>query len=632
MDGFVERPVAAPEIERWVDGLRVGDVVLHARHGRPGERRSLRFRDPLAVHVLAPGDDPRTLLAALDAALAGGRAVAGYLAYEAGASLVGLPPAPPTPDPLAWFGVYDAVETIDPDGPGAFLAGPRDAAGTLRDVRLATTRDDWRGRVAAVQAALAAGDAYQVNLTTRYDLRVGDVRDAYRALSAAQPVAFGALLDTGDAQLASCSPELFVRSEPGPPGAGARLTTRPMKGTLPRRADPDADAAAAAALRGDPKSRAENVMIVDLLRHDLGRLARPGSVVVDDLLAVEGYRTVWQMTSTVRAEARPGTRLSDVIAALFPCGSVTGAPKLRTMELIAAIEGAPRGAYTGTIGYALPAPGDALGRSAWSVAIRTLAVRDGTGRLGVGGGILIDSDPDAEWAEVAAKGRFLTHPRPPSGLFETMRWEGGALQRWPRHRARLAMSAEAWGIPFDGAAAAAAVEAAARAALAADPGATQGPLRVRLDLREDGRLSAHARAHPTEDVGDAIVVWSDVAIDADDPARRHKGLDRRLYDEASAWARDHGVADVLFCNRAGRLAEGAISNVFVLGGDGRWRTPPVADGALPGVLRAELLDAGRAVEAPLAPGDLQGPAVAIGSALRGLRPVRIDATRRWRPT
>ena len=630
MEGFAPRAVPASELERWVSDLKAGDVVLHARRARSGERRSLRFRDPVATWTLAPDADPRPLLADLDAALAAGTAIAGYLAYEAAAPLVGLAPAAAPPYPLAWFGAYRAVETIDPDGPGTALAAPRDPGGTICDVRLACSRDAWHRRVESVRAALAAGDSYQVNLTTAFDVRVADVREAYRALSASQPVPFGALLDTGALQLASCSPELFFRSEPGRAGAGPRITTRPMKGTLPRLADPAADAAAAESLRRDAKSRAENVMIVDLLRHDLGRLARPGSVEVRDLLAVERYRAVWQMTSTVTAEALPGTTLGAALSALFPCGSVTGAPKRRTMELIAALEDAPRGAYTGAIGYALPSPGGVLGHSVWNVAIRTLVVRGGEGRLGVGGGILIDSDPDAEWAELAAKGRFLTHPRGPVGLFETMRWEAGSLRRWPRHRARMAASAAYWDLPFDAAAAESVAAAAVREALAADPGAASGPLRVRLDLTEEG-LSATARPHPP-DVEPAIVAWSDLPIDADDPARRHKGHDRRVYDDASAWARAHGLADVLFCNRGGRVAEGAISNVFAWGSDGRWRTPPLADGALPGVLRAALLDEGRAVEASLTPADLEGTTLAIGNALRGLRPAVLDPVRRWRPT
>jgi len=629
MDAFVARSAAAGEIEAWVDDLRPGDVLLHARRGRAGERRSLRFRDPADVLTLAPGGDVHGLLDELDAVLRGGRALAGYLAYEAGAALVGLPAPPPPPYPLAWFGVYERADVVDPGPGGAPLRAPHEPAGTLTDVRLESDAGAWAARVAAVREALAAGDSYQVNLTTAFRCRVGDVREAYRALSAAQPVPFGALLDAGAVRIASCSPELFVRAERD--GARLRLTTRPMKGTAPRRADPETDATAAAALRADPKSRAENVMIVDLLRHDLGRLARPGSVVVERLLDVEAYRSLWQLTSTVAADAPPTTTLAALLSALFPCGSITGAPKRRTMELIAAIEDAPRGVYTGAIGFALPRAGGGLGSSTWSVAIRTLVARGPDGRLGVGGGILVDSDAAAEYDELLAKGRFLAEPRPPLALFETMRWEAGELCRWPRHRARLAASAATLGLPFDASAAEAAIAAAVTRARCESPaGDAARTLRVRLELREDGALEADALPHDDGPPG-PDVAWSQVPIVADDPARRHKTRDRALYDEASAWARAAGMADVLFLNEHGRVAEGAISNVFVLGADGRWRTPPVADGALPGVLRGELLERGEAVEARLTPADLRPGSVAIGNALRGLRRVRIATERTWRP-
>jgi para-aminobenzoate synthetase / 4-amino-4-deoxychorismate lyase len=672
VSAFVLRPAGPGDVESWVDGLRPGDVVLHARRGAPGERRSLRFRGPRRSLALAPGDDVGALLRELEAAVQGGHAIAGYLAYEAAAPLVGLPPSPPPPYALAWFGVYDGADLIDAGAGGTPLGPPAAPGGTLGEARLEIDAETWDARVAAARAALAAGDSYQVNLTTGFRCRVGDVREAYRALSAAQPVPFGALLDTGELQIASCSPELFVRAERGPaadgrplPHRGLTVTARPMKGTAPRRADPEEDARAAAALRADPKSRAENVMIVDLLRHDLGRLALPGSVNVHDLLALEPYRTVWQLTSTIRAEARPDVGLAALLTALFPCGSVTGAPKRRTMELIAAFEGVPRGVYTGAIGFALPDGAGGVAETVWSVAIRTLVVQGGAGRLGVGGGIVIDSDAAAEHAELLAKGRFLTHPLPAPMLYETMRWSSGQLQRWARHRDRLARSAATLGIPFYADAAYAAARAAATEAEAAHaaaaaaareapaaagthPAQTAGahpapatearaavppPFRVRLELHEDGALRAEARPHvePAPDDAPLVVVWSDVPVRAEDAARRHKTLDRAAYDAASDWARASGVADVLFVNEDGRVAEGAISSVFVMGADGRWRTPPVADGALPGVLRAEMLDSGEAVEAPLHPDDLRTHTIAIGNALRGLRPVTLDETRRWRP-
>jgi isochorismate synthase EntC len=514
---------------------------------------------------------------------------------------------------------------------GRHAAGTaRGADGTLADVRLEIGADVWAARVAAVREALAAGDSYQVNLTTGFRCRVGDVRQAYRALSAAQPVPFGALLDSGELQLASCSPELFVRAAAG--SDGLALTARPMKGTAPRHADPEDDARAGDALRADPKSRAENVMIVDLLRHDLGRLARPGSVTVHDLLALEPYRTVWQLTSTIRAEARPDVGLAALLAALFPCGSVTGAPKRRTMQLIAALEDVPRGVYTGAIGFALPDARGGLASSVWSVAIRTLVVQGGQGRLGVGGGIVIDSDAQAEHAELLAKGRFLTHPTPAPTLFETMRHEGGALLRWPRHRERMARSAAALGLPFDAAAAFAAATAAAgrprrrparprrRPGSAGAAGGRAPPRRGPSPCRRRRRRPAARRR----------------LVRAPDPLRRPRpppqdqrprrlrrrqrlgprlGRRRRAVRQRARPGGRGGDLQRVRPRRGRSLAHAA----------GRRRG---AAGRAPG----RTARTGEAVEAPLEPHDLTTGVLAIGNALRGLRRVVLDPGRRWRPS
>ncbi len=623
--------VTAPEdpgavVDRWVDGLQPGDVVLHARRGRPGERRSLRFRNPTAVLRL---DDPAgtpALLAALDEHLRAGRAVAGYLGYEAGAVLVGAPVRARPPYALAWFGVYEGVEVVDAGAGGAPLRAPRSPEGTVRDVVAELDEAVWLGRATEVAERLAAGDTYQVNLTTGFGCRVGDVREAYRALSASQAVAYGALLDTGDLTVASASPELFVRAHTTP--EGVHLVTRPMKGTAARGAHLEEDALAAATLRADPKARAENVMIVDLLRHDLGRLAHPGSVRVPRLLDVERYRSVLQLTSTVTATAAPDTGLVTLLGALFPCGSITGAPKRRTMELIAELEDVPRGVYTGAIGFALPgAEGAALDEAVFSVAIRTLAVQGGVGRLGVGGGLVADSVPALEHDELLLKARFFTHPAPPLRLFETLRWAEGGARRWPAHAGRLRRSAAYHDVPFDEDAAFAAVTAAV-AALGAEPDAV---LRVRLDLHEDGRSSAVATpfgdAAPTDPP--VRLARARPAVPADHPRQRHKTTDRALYDAATRWAQAHGFGDVVFVNDRGTVAEGAISTLFVRDDDGLWRTPPVRDGALPGVLRAELLASGAAREGTVTSDDLATRALAVGNALRGLRPARFEPTVVW---
>jgi para-aminobenzoate synthetase/4-amino-4-deoxychorismate lyase len=373
--------------------------TVHLDSGRPdvdGGRR-LRFEAPLRAVRIEAGDDPGAALEELQAELDRGRWVAGYLAYEAGYPLLGLPLPGWVDGPLGWFGVYDGpVEAA----PVAAAPSGDVAASGARDFAFAPSRERWRAQVADVHERIRAGATYQVNLTGRMRFRAdAGGWAAYRAWSCAHPVPFGAYLrPSAEHEIVSLSPELFVRSD------GTRVWTRPMKGTAPRGRDPQEDGRLAEALRTDPKSRAENVMIVDLLRNDLGRVAAFGSVRVDPLFAVERYASLLQMTSTVRAELRSelrGRGWAATLAALFPCGSVTGAPKRATVRAIAEIEGRPRGAYTGAIGYAAPD-----GSFAMSVAIRTAEVRGREGVIGLGCGVLIDSDADAEYDEALLKGAF----------------------------------------------------------------------------------------------------------------------------------------------------------------------------------------------------------------------------------
>lgn len=400
----------------------VGTVLLES--GRPDRDggRSLRFENPVATETLEAGADPLELFGRLQAHLDAGRWIAGTLAFEAGYPLLALPLPAGRAGSLAWFGVYDAPSDASPatsrglpatsrglpaTWQGLPATGPGQPAvndATLRSgthaFRFATSRRRWSAQVEEVHDRIRAGETYQVNLTGRMRFRA-DLGGwaAYRAWAQAHPVPFAAYLRPGeDHEIVSLSPELFVRSD------GQAVWTRPMKGTAPRGAGPSEDDALAAALRADPKTLAENVMIVDLLRNDLGRVAAYGSVVADPLFEVERYPTVLQMTSTVRGELRPelrGRALQRVLQAMFPCGSVTGAPKRATLAAIAEIEDEPRGTYTGAIGYAAPD-----GTFVFSVAIRTAEIRSGRGVLGLGSGIVIDSAADDEYREALLKGAF----------------------------------------------------------------------------------------------------------------------------------------------------------------------------------------------------------------------------------
>ena len=376
-----------------------------------------------------------------------------------------------------------------------------------------------------------------------------------------------------------------------------------MKGTAVRDPDPARDAANAAELRADPKQRAENLMIVDLMRNDLSRVSRAGSVAVPQLFHVEHYPTVHQMVSTITADLDSGRDAIEALAALFPCGSITGAPKLRAMEIIAETENAPRGIYTGAIGR-LDANGDAM----FNVAIRTLTLAGGDSRavLGLGSGVVADSDPEQEWQECLAKGAFVTAGERPFDLIETMRFdpmEGMPLLE--RHLSRMKSSAEALGFAFD--------RHSVRNELQAATFRLRAPSKVRLLLGRSGAISIGISPLPgisDQPVGVAI---RPLEVASDDFRLRHKTSRRGFYDRARMAT---GAWEVVFTDSQGFLTEGSFTSIFVER-DGMLLTPPLARGLLPGVLRAQLIESGRAVEHDLRPADLAG-GFQLGNALRGL--------------
>ena len=367
----------------------MGETVILLEHGPGGPAR---FDGAIAVHAAHSLAQVVPVLTRLDAARVAGKWVAGYLTYEAGFALEPrlAQLALPSPSPLLQFGVYDAP-----------LAFPALTAGPVRLAPLQprVTRAAYQTAFDRVKAYIAAGDCYQVNLTFPMETRLltGTPLDLYVALTR-QKVGFGAYVDLGGPILVSRSPELFVKLD-----ATGRIEARPMKGTAPRGQDPVEDAELAEGLRQSPKDRAENLMIVDLLRNDIARIARVGSVKVPELFHVESYATVHQMVSRVTGQLATPATLAGVMAALFPCGSITGAPKIRAMEIIDEVEAGPRGAYCGAIGWMGPD-----GAACFNVAIRTLTVTGDHVRLNVGGGITHDSTADGEWEEALWKARYLT--------------------------------------------------------------------------------------------------------------------------------------------------------------------------------------------------------------------------------
>lgn len=518
-----------------------------------------------------------------------GRNAAGFLSYEAGHALEPkLAPLAGSPDdrapPLLWFGLFDRVERVDPV---AFLPAPD--GGWLGRPRPLVKANEYHAAVRQVLDHIFAGDIYQANVTFQAEVpALGDPLALHAGLRHRARAGYGALVFTGQHWLLSGSPELFFAIE------GGRVTTRPMKGTAPPGSDREA-------LRGDPKNRAENLMIVDLLRNDLSKLAKTGTVEVPELFTVEAYPTVLQMISTVTAELENGRDAIDLIEAIFPCGSITGAPKIRAMEIIAGLERRPRGVYCGAIG-ALEANGDAR----FNVAIRTLTLEVGesVAHIGLGSGIVADSDPDDEWRECLRKGAFVASSQA-FDLIETMAFDPHeGIARLDRHLERLKRSAEALDFRFD--------RHEARNELQAATFRAEASM-VRLLLSPSGAMAIELR--PLPKVLDGVMQVAVVAlpVDRSDWRLRHKTSDRGFYDAARAAS---GVDEVLFTDPEGFLTEGSFTSLFVER-DGRLLTPPLARPLIPGVLRAELIASEQAIEADLRPEDLAG-GFQIGNSARGL--------------
>jgi para-aminobenzoate synthetase/4-amino-4-deoxychorismate lyase len=495
-------------------------------------------------------------------------------------------------------------------------------AGVMQ-VRASVSEDEFNQAITAIHAYIEAGDTYQTNYTYRLFFNTyGSLYALYARLRARQPVPYGALLGLPDGRaVLSLSPELFVRHTRG------SLMARPMKGTAAATGHEQTDSAHAAQLAADPKNRAENLMIVDLLRNDLGRVAVPGSVKVPELFDVKRYSSVLQMTSTVVARMRDDVTLQELFRALYPCGSITGAPKRRTMQIIRELETTPRGIYTGAIGwFDAPEEERPIGDFCMSVPIRTLLLQpprdDGlrTGELGVGAGIVHDSDAAGEYAECRLKARFLTELPSDFELFETMhatRTDG--CRHLDRHLHRLRMSAGYFGFDFDETKVLAAVsDACARLP-------SNDAHRLRLTLNHDGLCQV--QAWPLAPLpGPVRVLLARQPMLADDVFLRHKTTVREPYDNAWRTAEAQGAFDMLFFNMRGELTEGARSSVFVKL-DGRWHTPPLSSGVLPGVMRAVLLadPDWHASERTLTIDDLRlADEVVICNALRGAMPATID--------
>lgn len=547
------------------------------------------FESPRRVIQATTTDEVLAAMRDVEAAVAAGLHAAGFVTYEAAAGFdSALQTLPCGALPLVWFGLFEAFEVIQ---------APTNSAGSEpMEWRLATNIEDYRQRLAAIRDALAEGRSYQVNHTERLHSDFADMRSLFSQVAADAP--YAALIETDTFTIVSASPELFFDL------GGTTIVSMPMKGTAARALTSVADRERAEWLSTSIKNRAENVMITDMVRNDLGRIAVPGSVQVSDLFAVQRLRNVWQMTSTVSANT--SASITEIFRALFPGASVTGAPKASSMSIINTLESTPREIYTGAIGYVGP---DRHAR--FSIAIRTAWTSRASGgaTYGAGGGIVWDSDPDEEFAELLAKTNVVrTVTEPAFHLLETFLWtSAGGWFLLRQHMDRLSASAEYFSFQFD--------EQAVLDALDALVEKTDVALRVRLTLNRIGGVEITRQvltASPSQ-VADIRLVqgWVDVT----DVFMFHKTTHRFRYDAAGTGC------EVLLVNAAGNVTESTIANI-VYSLRGEWHTPPVPDGLLPGTFRAWMLELGIVHERSLHEDELSEiEELLLVNALRGVRKV-----------
>ena len=587
----------------------------------------LRFAEPVEILTARTPDEVAGCLERIETS---GLWAAGFISYEAAgafddalsvfggsrstATTDGVEAVPPVP--LLCFGLFRNAEKVGTPRRGvrssAEIGGTGGPLGdrSLPSYRLgewtpSVTRGEYGAAIAAIKERIAAGDTYQVNYTFRLNAEFsGSPFDFFCDLAEAQQGRYAAFIETETFAVCSASPELFFELKEGV------ITSKPMKGTMPRALTTEADRAVAKALKNSAKDCAENIMIVDMIRNDIGRVAEAGSVETVSRFDVEKYPTVWQLTSTVKgglAQRHKGTKIAEVMSALFPCASITGAPKAKTMEIIQSLEKSPRGVYTGAIGFIAPD-----GAAQFNVAIRTAVIQNGQAEYGIGGGIVWDSDASAEYDEALSKARILTRRFPEFQLLETMLYEDGEIFLLERHLKRLVDSAEYFDFKLDA--------CAVREWLCNLN--YDEPKRIRLLLDRNGLFKVEAASCRLQRLeASAMLAIAKQPVDSGDVFLYHKTTNRSVYERAKA---DFPEADdVLLFNERGEITESCIANV-VVELDGRKVTPPVSCGLLAGALRAGLLEEGEIEEQVVTFDDIKrADSVWLINSVRKWRPVRL---------
>jgi len=542
-------------------------VLLETLRRDKDNYRNFLFSNPADIITCASPAEIEKCLQKMEAYRQKGSYLAGFFSYELGYFLDDslAKYSPKINYPLLWFGVFD-----QPREPKSAALEKTHGDYYLTEPTLAASFASYQGKIRKIKNCIARGETYQINYTTHYDFDFfGDVVSFYNNLKAQQKVSYAALMNyNSDQFIISISPELFFRIDDR-----KNIMVKPMKGTAPL-------GTPKRWLKQDVKNTSENVMIVDLLRNDLGRICLPGSVKVKKLFAVENYATLLQMTSTVTGKLKPDLGISAIIKSLFPCGSVTGAPKIQSMKIIRQTEDSPRNVYTGAIGYFAPD-----GQAAFNVAIRTIELsKQPNGKyraqMGIGSGIVYDSKPKEEYRECQLKAKFLLNVRPEFALIETMLGAGGKIKRLSSHLRRLKNSADFFSIPCS--------PSSVKTALQAYCAKLTGNTRLRLLCNASGKftISHHPIVVPAGKT--PIIAVSEHRTHSENIFLRHKTTHRKLYDSEFGRYSALGYFDVIFCNERGEVTEGAISNIFIQVKN-RFYTPPLSCGLLPGVFRKAMI-------------------------------------------
>jgi len=580
----------------------------------------LLFQNPVEILECTWLDDVPAMLDRIEMALDKGFYLAGWFSYESAMPLhptLGDKSIPLSQEPLIWFGVFQKPEVLS-SAKLDILFSAKDLlsgnSGFQGDHTPSEQEQEFEQAFAAIQTYISNGDVYQINHTFRLGLKTsGPGKQLYSRLRRAQPVPYGAYIDSGEWQALSLSPELFITCRDG------CLMSRPMKGTAKPGLNMEENLKRMKELELDEKNRAENLMITDLIRNDFSRICRPGTVKVTKLFDVEYFSTVLQMSSEVSGELIKGTKFSEIFKALFPCGSITGAPKIRAMEIIHETEKSPRGIYTGAIGFLGP-----TGDFSFNVPIRTVVLNNkGDGWLGIGSGIVADSQAGDEYKECLLKADFLNRPYIHFGLVETMLWSADSgFRHLDKHLARLAASAVYFDFPYPGKRIRAALKDLSTTLLPTEQ------YKVRMVLNNKGKwVLTHEPINAAAKNGPLYTVLSNNRVNSLDPYLFHKTTHRPLYNEIFKTERQRtGAYDVIFQNENGEITEGTFNTIFIHKNHGPLLTPHIGAGLLPGILRANLLESGEAIEASLKFDDLKkAKNIYLGNSVRGLMEVKLLA-------